>query len=291
MKKWAYIFGVIAILYGCKDRSSEKTNASTPALSQTERENLFWFNSIDKKEVLNRLFDKPEFDSLDMVAWNGNYSDLTMLSIPFSYDGRFHSSLDTILYFTDTKKRSCAVLIFSTYDFQRDSIDSSKIEPTGCHFCGVPIGAALFHETEKQNWELYDFKKEIATLGYFGVYKTGRRDQGKIQLKEIGDKWTSLSITQGLGGNGVYLEGEEKLFSIEEYKIDGSPNSTLKLLLVNNYGMKESFLSKNILPEIRPIKKQSSYYDLEVRTIDDETVKSETYKYSTQFEEYLKPTH
>ena len=285
---------IIFFLNSCDNQTrteSEKQIAIKPTFTQTDRQQLSFFDTLDKRKILRRLFDNSEFDSLGMVKWKGNYSDLTSLSIPLSYDGKFHTSLDTILFFDDTKKRKCAVVIFSTYNFQHDPFDSLKIGPTGCHFCGVPIGAALFHETEKKNWELYDFKKEIAPLGYFGVYKTGRQDEGKIQLKTIGDNWTSLSITEGLGGNGGYLEGGERLFSVEEYKLDGSPNNTLMPLLANYYTIKETFLIKNILPEIKPIKTPKGYYDLLVRTIDDEIVKTKVYKYSTEYEQYFEQMH
>jgi hypothetical protein len=282
------------LLYSCDIGTEPKVKKAIdtkPSLTQKDREQLTSFATLENKEILRRLFDNPKFDSLGMAIWKGNYSDLTSLSIPLSYDGNFHTSLDTILYFTDAKSRNCAVGIFSTYNFQHDPFDSLKIGPTGCHFCGVPIGAALFHETEKKRWEIYDFKKEITQLGYFGVYKTGRQDAGKIQLQEIGDHWNSLSITEGLGGNGGYLEGGQRLFSVDEYKLDGSPNSTLKPILANYYNMKETFLSKKILPEIKPIKRQGSYYDLIVRTIDDDTVKTKTYKYSTECEQYLEQMH
>ena len=59
-----------------------------------------------------------------------------------------------------------------------------------------------------------------------------------------------LSITEGLGGNGGYLEGAEQFYTIEEYNLDGSENHTLKNILTNTYGFKESFLKKNIIPEL-----------------------------------------
>jgi hypothetical protein len=296
MKARTILFGLIIFLvYSCDNLTTlktENTKTNQSLLSDNlSREELSIFSTLVKREILKRLFDNPQFDSSGMAIWKGNYSDLTSLSIPLSYDGKFHTSLDTILYFFDTRKRNCAVAIFSTYNFQHDPFDSSKIRPTGCHFCGVPIGAALFHETEKKNWELYDFKKEITHLGYGGIYKTERQDEGKIRLKEIGDRWTSLSITEGLGGNMGYLEGGEMLFSVEENKLDGSPNNTLKILLTNYYTIKETFLSKKILPEIRLVKKQDNYYDLVVRTIDNETVKTKRYKYSPNCERYLEQMH
>lgn len=289
------IFGVIVLFFNsCNTKAtpeSEKTITKESTFTQTDREKLPLFDILDKKEILKRLFDNPQFDSSGMAIWNGNYFDLTSLSIPLSFDGKFHTSLDTILYFADTKRRNCAVVIFSTYNFQHSPFDSLKNQPTGCHFCGALIGAALFYETEKKNWKLYDFKKGIVPLGYFGVYKTGYPDEGKIQLKEIGDHWMSLSITEGLGGNGGYLEGSERLFSLEEYKLDGSPNSTLKLLLANYYNMKKTFLAKNIFPEIKSIKKTNNYYELVVRKIDNGTVKTITYKYSNEYEQYLERMH
>jgi hypothetical protein len=61
------------------------------------------------------------------------------------------------------------------------------------------------------------------------------QDSGKISLKEIGDKWTCLSLKQGIGGNGGYLSGSETLYSIEEFYLNGFPNSTLSNLLSYNF--------------------------------------------------------
>jgi len=216
MKARTIVFGLIIFFFNSCDNQtkseSKKLIASNPTFTQTDREQLASFSTLDKREILRRLFDNPEFDSSGMVIWKGYYSDLTSLSIPLSYDGKFHTTLDTILYFVDTKNRNCAVAIFSTYNYQRDPFDNSKIRPTGCHFCGVPIGAALFHETEKKNWELYDFKKEITHLGYGGVYKTGRQDEGKIQLKEIGDKWTSLALRRDSAATEVIWKAVKHCF-------------------------------------------------------------------------------
>jgi hypothetical protein len=293
MKAQIFILGLF-ILYSCNSQTSGKNDISKSGKVPSDtlkREELTAFATLDKREVLKRLFDNPEFDSLGMAIWKGNYSDLTSLSIPLSYDGKFHTSLDTIFYFPDTKNRNCAVVIFSTYNFQLDPYDSSKIEAMGCHFCGAPIGAALFYQKDDENWELYGFKKEIIQLGYFGVYKTGRQDEGKIQLKQIGDKWTALSVTEGLGGNGGYLEGNEYLFSVEQYKMDGDANPILKILLINSYGFKETFLDKNILPEIKPIKKQGSYFGLSVRTINNETIRTKMYEFSPECEKYMELMH
>ena len=290
----ALFIGLIIFIYSCNNLTKSDNNdlkKNSAIVDTLKREELTTFNTLNKRQILNRLFDNPEFDSSEIAIWTGNYSDLTSLSIPLSYDKKFHTSLDTILYFTDTKKRKCAVSVFSTYNFQYDPFDSSKIEATGCHFCGVPIGVALFYQTEKQNWELYDFKKEIAQLGYGGIYKTGRQDEGILQLKEIGDTWTALSLTEGPGGNDGYVEGGEELFSIEQYNIDGSSNNTLNEILSNYYNMKEDFLAEKNYSEIKPIRRHNNYFDLIVKTIKDDTARIATYKYSPERDQYVEQMH
>src|SRR5436309_3210553 len=104
MKARIIVLGlIIFFLNSCDNQTKSESKepiAGTPTFTQTDREQLTFFSNLDKTEILRRLFDDPEFDSLGMAIWKGNYSDLTSLRIPLSYDGKFHTSLDTILYFT-----------------------------------------------------------------------------------------------------------------------------------------------------------------------------------------------
>ncbi|MEO8146995.1 MAG: hypothetical protein ABI723_05120 [Bacteroidia bacterium] len=280
---------VLAIFFpGCerqKESNTGKNNLSTN-IEATNRTEAISFRTLDKRELLLRLFDNPKIDSLEMAVWKPNYYDLTSLPIPLSYDNQFHTSLDTIMFFKDTKNTECGVAIFSTYNFQMHEYDK-KVEPTGCHFCGVPIGVALFYKTKYNKWELYKFQKEIDEIGYFGTYKSTGLIPAKIELKEIGDKWTCLSLSYGLGGNGGYLEGGESLFSIERYYINGLENSALTEILSFYYGFSETYLENNKVPSYTTIVKPKSHYNLSTLEVDDKQIKTRHYKFSTDIGKYI----
>ncbi|HEY5406166.1 MAG TPA: hypothetical protein VIJ92_03725, partial [Ginsengibacter sp.] len=195
------------------------------------------------------------------------------MTLPVSYDGRCYTNIDTIMYFTDQAKRKCACIILTTFNYRKGTFDdTSKIEISDCHFCGVPISIALLAETKEKNWKLYKFEKAFISLGYFGTYRTGLQDAGKISLKEIGDKWTCLSLVQGVGGNGGYLSGSETLYSIEEFYLNGFPNSSLSNLLSYNffYSNANTAGTKHDIKEekttIKIIKKKGDYYDIDLIT-------------------------
>ncbi len=279
------------VIVSCNTQPASKTEKSeiiSLAKDTLYKEDITIFNSLDPKEILTRLFDNPYFDSSDMAIWQGNYSDFISLSIPLSFDRKYHTSLDTTLYFIDTKKRNCAVIIFSTYDFEPDYFDSSKLIPTGCHFCGVPIGVALFYQTRSDKWKLYEFKKETAQLGYFGVYKTGRRDAGKIELLTIGDQWTCLSLSEGFGSTQGYFSGGQTLLSIEQFNIDGSESNPLTNIFNNFYEMKQSYINANEPPQIRIVKGHKTYFTLNAyQQATDSTVTLKQFIYSPTYERYI----
>ncbi|XZF14329.1 hypothetical protein ACTHGU_21315 [Chitinophagaceae bacterium MMS25-I14] len=231
------------------------------------------FDSLDRTNLMKRLFDNPWFDSNDVALWKPNYYE--RMNFPVSNDGMCHTAVDTVMYFTDREKRQCAVVILATYNYQVNEFSNNKPEISDCHFCGVPIGIVLLAQHEDKKWHLYRFEKSFARLGYFGRFHTGRGDSGSTSLRKIGDSWTCLSLVQGPGGNGGYVEGSEMLYSIEEYQLGGFPAATLSnILTYSNYysnvdAMDESRHDIEIKEDtttMHIVEHKGAYYDIDLVT-------------------------
>lgn len=256
------------------------------------------FESLDSKLILKRLFDNPEIDSTGSALWIPNYSDAMKLSI--SYDGKCHTNIDTILYFKDHRNEECAAVIFTHYKYGRDFQDSTQIIIGGSHFDAVPLGIALFVKPENEHWKIYCFEKLFSTLGYFGTYRTGLEDEGKISLKKIGDNWTCLSLRQGIGGNAGVVWGYESLYSIERHQFynqkydeitEWYDKHLLQNMLTYNY-----YLSYNPLPDdkgiektavLKVIPKKNDYYDIELAIRKNGKASTEKYFYSERYGKYI----
>jgi hypothetical protein len=303
LKMLLVILGMATLLSNISCLNNDnKQKSNTPVTTNRHpietHENESVFNSLDKTEILKRIFDNPEFDSGGTAIWKPNYYERMNMTV--SYDGKCHTSVDTTMYFIDRQKRKCAVIILTTYNYERDYLDSTKIEISDCHFCGVPIGIVLLSQTEDKKWNLYKFEKAFTPLGYFGIYKSGRQDSGKICLKEIGDKWTCLSLTQGIGGNGGIDEGSETLYSIEEFQLGGFPNTSL-LQNILSYEFYYSDVDDEGVDDKRPeseirnertqmkiIKKKGTYYDIDlITTAKHKPTKEHYYKYSEDNNGYI----
>lgn len=161
-------------------------------------------------DILKDIYGSKSFDSFENIVWQASSIDFP--EIPISYDKKYHTSVDTVMYFTDNNKNSCALFILANYNIQ---IEKSKEIKSGGHFDPVSLGVALFIKSKK-GWELYRIKKHLTNLGYGGIYRTGRNDAGKIYLKKIGENWTCLVFKQGIGGNTGEFWGNERLFSVEK---------------------------------------------------------------------------
>jgi len=249
------------------------------------------FSSLDYQTLLGKLFDNPDFDTNETAIWEPNYYD--RMTFPVSYDGKCYTNIDTIMYFIDRGNRNCACVILTTYKYGRDYFDSTKIEIGDCHFCGVPIGIVLLSENKEKKWELYRFEKAFTSLGYFGEYKTNKVDAGEIQLKEIGDKWTCLSLTQGIGGNMGEFMSYENLYSIEQYQLGGFPNSTLSCIFsYTSYYEYTSMIDEKIKTvehsTMKILEKEANYYDIDLIVTKNGKTKTEHYKYADEYNGYIK---
>lgn len=254
------------------------------------------FESLDNKLILTRLFDNPEIDSTGSALWIPNYGEAMKLST--SFDGKCHTNIDTILYFKDHKNEECAAVIFTHYKYVRDYQDSTQIVIGGWHYMPVPLGIALFVRPENEQWKIYCFEKHFSNLGYFGTYRTGREDEGKISLKKIGDNWTCLSLRQGIGGSAGVIWGYESLYSIERYQFCNQQNDEvtewydewlLQNMLTYNYYFSWPDGDKDIetTTVLKMIPKKNDYYDIELAIRKNGKVSTEKYFYSERYGKYI----
>jgi hypothetical protein len=292
MKNFFFLISIAFLLNSCGAGKSDAPQTKEPqkdtVAAKPHKKDERIFESLGDKTVLAKLFDDPEFDTSGTALWKPNYYE--RLAFPVSYDGKCHTKVDTVMYFTDQQNRKCAVMILATYKYSFDVTDSTP-GIGDCHFCGVPLGIALFSQTEEKKWELYRFEKSFTSLGYFGTYRTGGKDAGKICLKEIGDPWTCLSLTQGVGGNMGEFSGSEDLYSIEQYHLGGFPDNTLTNIFSYNYHYESTSIDERTKEEedavMKIIKKKNNYYDIDLIITKNGKHSTEHYVYSDDYDRYI----
>lgn len=250
------------------------------------------FPDLNDTTLLGRLFDQPLFDSVGMALWQPNYYE--RMSFRVSYDGLCHTSVDTIMYFTDREKRQCACVILATHNVRKGNVlDSTIVEIGDCHFCGVTLGIVLLAQQPDKAWQLYRFEKAFTTLGYFGTYRTGRQDAGSIALKQIGDPWTCLSLKQGVGGNGGESTGSERLYAIEQFVLSGFPANTLSSIFGYDFFHREPIYGDSTVldtsvqrTEMHLVPKPGAYFDIELAIDSNGHRWKERYVYSDELDYY-----
>jgi len=130
-------------------------------VSKTENKNKLttqeykYSNLFDTDRILKDLYDSKEFDSQGNIIWTASKIDFP--EIPISYDNKYHTSIDSTIYFKDNQGDSCAILILANYNIQ---LDEGKETQTGSHFDYLSLGVALFTKS-KVGWELYEMKLVI----------------------------------------------------------------------------------------------------------------------------------
>ncbi len=288
----ALVWILLAGMCGCVHETENKNTVNKDKPVKVTKEGAqdeSIFDSIDSKEILEKLFDAPKIDTNGMAVWKPNYYE--RMKFPVSYDFNCHTKVDTIMYFEDCQKRACAAVLLATYKYHVDYWDTTKICQGDIHFAGVPIGIALFSKTKNNEWELYKFEKAFTTLGYFGTYKTGRDDAGKIGLKKVGDAWTCLSLIQGIGGNMGELDGTESLYSIEEFHLKGFPNPVLSEILSYNYHYEYTSPDEKTKErtdiKMNIIQKKKNYYDIELKSTSNGKRTCDTLIYSEDYDRYI----
>jgi hypothetical protein len=198
------------------------------------------------------------------------------------------------MYFTDREKRRCACVILATHNVRKGNVlDSTIVEVGDCHFCGVTLGIVLLAQEPDSAWRLYRFEKAFTTLGYFGRYRTGSRDAGSIALKQIGDPWTCLSLTQGVGGNGGESTGSERLYSIEQFQLSGFPNRVLSTIFGYDFYHEAEIYSDTGIAgkweqrtEMHILRKPGDYFDIELVTDSNGIRSTARYEYSDDLDQY-----
>lgn len=251
------------------------------------------FNSLNKNEILRKLFDNADTDNLGFTVWKPNYCESIKNNI--SYDGNCHTSLDTIMYFRDAgTKRAC--VIFGTYKVWQN--DSSKLKygaGIDCHFCGAQIGIALFSQTKDDRWELYFFEKSFTSLGLFGTWKIDNGFGGgrsHIDVVYLGGNFPCLELKGGLGGNEGIQEGYSTIYSLVEIPVKGYPVLLSKIFEYEYYGeYRENGRNSKIIAKktnMQLIKNNTEFFQINLIINDNNKISTEEYVYSEKYRIYLK---
>lgn len=291
------------LIFSACNRFDSSSNNEITAISQeigTDSEDETEFKTLDKIQILKKLYDNPVIDSLGNALWVPNYSE--SMELPISFDNKCHTNIDTILHFMDSRDNNCAAVIFTHHRYLQSKEDSSYIVISGSHFEGVPLGIALFKQGRNGIWKIYKFSKYFSRLGYFGTYRTGRDNAGEISIKLIGDKWNCLSLKQGIGGSAGVIWGYESLYSIEEFQIRKNTNDfepkewfndhlLQNVLTYNYYASYSSGDEENIylkVAELQFVEKEKDYFDLVLNIFQNGKKYSERYCYDENVYKYVR---
>lgn len=155
------------------------------------------FRSLDRKTVMNRLFDGVTFNNRNEALWKPNYAEL--MNFPVSDDKLCHTVMDTVIQYSS----NTAVVIFVTYAYEQG-------ERMTCHACSPAIGLATFIKTGNY-WELEQFQK--CFLRNFGSYG----EKGQFAVQKLGDKFFCLKLDSGIDGNQGYFAGSNTYYSLTDY--------------------------------------------------------------------------
>jgi len=220
----------LAVLWtACKDK---KLTVSQPQAmgSKFDPDSAALFSRLDSNEIFRRLFDNPVINGKTAV-WKPNYYEgMTFLR---SYDDSCHTAMDTILHFINRDGQPCAVTVFATYSYIKDSMDGLKVKISGCHFCSAQVGMALFEQRADGKWEIYEFEKLLTDAGVFGGAGVG--GVGEYSLVKIEDNWTALLLKKPVSAGMGEEEGDAELYAIEAKMPNGYPGLTLKPILSYSY--------------------------------------------------------
>lgn len=181
------------------------------------------FKSLEPAELLSRLFNSADISG-KTVRWKPAASEA--FDFELSYDGKFHTELDTVFFFTDLQATACAAVIFRTYDFY-DSISKG-----GSHYDGSPVGVALFCK-QGDSWKMYRFNKNIEKLGYY--HGAEKRYEGELSLRTCAAGWNCLYLKQEAAGQMGSANGHESFYSLDRLQLSGALNKPLSQVFFNDY--------------------------------------------------------
>lgn len=188
------------------------------------------WDRLDTTSIFKILFDNPVMEG-GVAVWKPNYAE--GWNFLKSYDDSCHTALDTIVHFKDRDKRNCALMVFGTYRYIKDSLDGLKIKISGCHTCEAQVGMALFSQRGDGKWTIYKFVKLVTEAGVFGGGGVG--GIGEFSLVPVGDSWTVLLMKQPIYAGMGEEEGIANVYDIEENGLRGYPESPLRQLFSFTY--------------------------------------------------------
>jgi hypothetical protein len=269
MKTFHYILSIFFAF--CQLSSCNSPNKKQIIKRLEKRKETKIIDLNDSKKLLTYLYQSSSFDSQGRIQWS--LDEINYPEIPISYDSLFHTEIDTILYFKNLNGTEFGAVILANPRLQSSQ---GKVKVFDSHGQGISLGVALFSKYNGE-WYLYAFEKHLTSLGYFGTYRTGRGDQGKIELRKLGENFTCLSFVQGIGGNTGEFSGNEVWFSIEKnppefehieepIEINSRNYAPLHQLFTYNYSHNYYFPdvdNQNVIEiKLNTLKSKSVIYDL-----------------------------
>lgn len=159
------------------------------------------FDLEDQATILATLFDTDRFSAEAEALWKPtNYAERNAAFV--SDDGYYHTSIDTVLYYT-TFGLSKAVVVFFTYNYDKGQVNA-------CNTCGVQVSIAHLLAQGEKKWTVESFFKHFTTIGSFG-------EGGIAGLVQFGpDEWC-VSLEHNWLSQGVYSDFLE-YYSVEEMR-------------------------------------------------------------------------
>ena len=228
MRLYPFLFIGCLFVAACKNMKPVTTPDLAVKSASVDSDGVF--DNLNTANVFKRLFDNPTMEG-DVAVWKPDYYDrMTFLD---SYDDSCHTAMDTTLHFIDRSGKPCAVTVFATYRYIKDSMDGLKVKISGCHFCSAQVGMALFGQRADGRWEIYQFKKLLTEAGVFGGAGVG--GVGEYSLVKIEDNWTALLLKKPISGGTGEEDGDAELYAIESNIPNGYPGDPLKLILSYPY--------------------------------------------------------
>ena len=272
---------LVFMLIGCINQHKQsilKNSKDTSLFEQVENkvDSEKIFPNLSQQLLFKVLFDNPDVDTVNNEAkWMPNFSE--RMNFPISYDGKCHTGLDTIMYYTAQDSIERAVVLFGTYLYY------NKNNRCGPHGEGAPIGIALFAKRNDGRWQVSTFNKSFTSLGlYVGADKKWR---GSYSLLRMGDKWTCLELHQDNCANGG-ASGTEWLYSIEDNFLSAFPNqNTLNQILAFDTYIDDA--EQNVKTKLVFIKHPKSYYDADLITTGEGKTGIKHYQFSEEANCYL----
>ena len=160
------------------------------------------FKTLDKKELMPKLFSDAKFNDRQEVVWKPDSLDNARL--PVSSDRNCYTRLDTLIRFKDKNLvhknlEERVAVVFTTSRYQENELDN-------CHACAPAIGIATFTKTANKMWRLDHFKKYITSQGVWGK-------RGKLGVERFGDDLFCLKLDAEFYGQGN-TEGIISYFSL-----------------------------------------------------------------------------